>query len=111
MSDMKQNYSLNDTTELRKLIVENPTLPVLIFCGEESWNGEYGYQQADVSRGEVERITLCGETWLNEEDYREHLSDQLWEADEYMSDEEFDKVLDKQMEETNFVEAITVYVG
>ena len=33
MSNTKLPVSLEDTTELRKLIIENPDLPLLIFCG------------------------------------------------------------------------------
>lgn len=41
---------LNDTTELRNLILENPDLPLLIFAGEEAWNGEYSYESAENVR-------------------------------------------------------------
>ena len=47
MNETKSNCSLNDTTVLRKLILENPDLPLLIFCGEDSCSGEYPYEQAD----------------------------------------------------------------
>lgn len=33
MNNKKLPVSLEDTTELRKLIIENPDLPLLFFCG------------------------------------------------------------------------------
>lgn len=41
MNNTKLPVSLEDTTELRKLIIENPNLPLLIFCGEEANSGNY----------------------------------------------------------------------
>lgn len=105
--------SLKDTTVLRNLILENPDLPVLIFCGEESWNGEYGYTQANASKGQIEELTLYDDLWIDKDDYRERLSNDLCDEDEYkdLSDEEYDKMLDKKVEETEFVKAIVIWVG
>ena len=36
LNNTKLPVSLEDTTELRKLITENPDLPLLIFCGPET---------------------------------------------------------------------------
>lgn len=49
----KNDCSLKDTKLLRELIPENPELPLIIFCGEDSCSGECVYQQADASRGEA----------------------------------------------------------
>lgn len=53
MSKLINECSLKDTTILRELILENPELPVLIFCGEEAWDGDHTYSQADVTHGEI----------------------------------------------------------
>ena len=65
----KKDCSLPDTTVLRDLILKNPELPVLIFCGEESYTGEYGYNQADTTKGEIEELILYDNYWLTREDY------------------------------------------
>lgn len=113
MNNTSFHCSLNDTTVLRELILENPDLPVLIFCGEDAWNGEYGYTQADASRGEIEYLTLYGDVWLDEDDYREELSDDLCDEEEYkdLSDKEWDAMIDKKVAETEFVKAIVIWVG
>lgn len=37
MNNTSLPCSLNDTTELRNLILENPDLPLLIFAGDGAW--------------------------------------------------------------------------
>ena len=62
MNNTNLNCSLNDTAVLRNLILENPELPLLIFCGEDSWHDEYPYEQADASSGEIKELhfTMIG---------------------------------------------------
>lgn len=113
MKTLENECSLKDTTVLRNLILENPELPVLMFCGEEAWNGEYAYTQANASSGEIEEVTLYDDMWLNKDDYEDKLSDDLADDDEYkdLSDEDFLKIIDKKVEETEFVKAIVIWIG
>ena len=113
MNNTKFNCSLNDTTILRNLILENPELPLLIFCGEEAWNGDWCYNQAYASEGKIKSLTLYGDTWMDEDDYRDKLSEDLCEDPEYkdLPDEDYEKMLDKKVAETEFVTAIVIYVG
>ena len=108
---LKQICSLKDCKELKKLIIENPELPLLIFCGEESWNGEYAYAQADYNGARVEEVTLYNEYWLEKDDYREQLSYDLEDEYENLSNEEYTKMINRKVAETEFVKAIVVYVG
>ena len=109
----KVDCSIKDTSILRNLILENPDLLVLIFCGEEAYSGEYAYEQANASKGQIETLTLYDDIWLNEEDYRDKLSDDLCDEEEYkyLSDEEYEKMLDQKIAETEFVKAIVIWVG
>lgn len=109
----KNDCSLKDTKLLRELILENPELPLIIFCGEDSWSGEYAYQQVDASRGEVEDLILYGDTWLTEEDYAEKLYDDLSDEEEYkgMSDDEYGKMIDRKVSSSEFVKAIVIWIG
>ena len=110
---MKNNCSLKDTKILRDLILENPELPVLIFCGEGAWDGDNNYTQGYASKGEVDELTLYGDVWMDEEDYEEQLAYNLSSEKEYenMSDEEFRKVIDEKVAETEFIKAIVLWVG
>lgn len=95
----KNDCSLKDTKLLRELILENPELPLIVFCGEDSWSGKYAYQQADASRGEVENLILYNDMWLTEEDYAEKLTDDLSNEEEYkdLSDKEYGEMIDRKV--------------
>ena len=117
MNNTKLPVSLEDTTELRKLIIDNPDLPLIIFCGEESWDGEHVYNSASASKGSIQELTLYDDgydsIWMEKEDYAEKLADDLYDDEEYkdMTDEEYDKMIDQKVKETEFVRAIVIYVG
>lgn len=113
IDNSKFDFSLNDATKLRKLILENPDLPLLIFAGEESWSDNFPYEQVDASRASVETLTLYGDIWMDEDDYEDRLRDNLCDFEEYknLSDKEYDKMIEQKIAETVFAKAITVYVG
>lgn len=102
-----------DCTELKKLILENPEAPLLIFSGEEAWSGEYSYECASEGYVQLQELTLYGGGWLDRDYYEDALRDAMGFDDQYesLSDEEFDKEVEKIMNETAFVKAIVIYVG
>ena len=109
---LRNECSLKDTTELRKMILENPELPLIIFAGEDAWQGIYPYNMVDA-RCRIENLTLYCDMWLDEDQYEEELSDDLCDEEEYkdLSDEEWDEMIKQKVEDTEFVEAIVVFVG
>lgn len=114
MGNLRAQCSLNDTSNLRELILENPGLPLLIFCGEESWSGEWAYEQAlSVSNGRVLELALYDRMWRTMGDYEEALAEDLSDAEEYkdMSEEEYDSAIKEIVARTEFVKAIVIYVG
>lgn len=111
---MGLNCSLNDTGELRNLILENPELPLLIFVGEEAYCPDYAYTMAYPNRVEIEELTLYNdERWVDYDGYKDWLIDDLSDEEKYknLSDEEYEKMIDEKMEEVEFVKAIVIYVG
>lgn len=109
----KKDCSLSDTTELRKLILKNPDLPLLFFCGEDSWNGEYSYTQSHATKGEIETLILHSDLWLTEEDYGEKLFEELSDEEEYKSlgSEALNKMIDEKVAAADFVKAIVIWIG
>lgn len=105
--------SLKDTTQLRKLILENPDLPLLIFCGEDSWHDEYPYEQADVCKVGIQELTRYNDWWMDKDDYEDKLSDDMCDQQEYedLSDEDYNQMINQKVAETEFVKAIVIYVG
>ena len=111
MNNTKLPVSLEDTIELRKLIIDNPDLPLIVFCGDDSWHDWYPYEKANVNSCGIKELTLYNNWWLDKEDYADTLHLDL--AEEYvgMTDEEYDKMIDQKVNETEFVKAIVIYVG
>lgn len=102
-----------DCADLKKLIVENPETPLLIFAGEESWSGDYCYESVDGGYASLKEITIYGDHWLDRDDFEDVLRDDMANDEQYenLSDEEFDAEVAKIVEETAFVKAIVIYVG
>lgn len=111
MNNTKLPVSLEDTTDLRKLIIENPDLPLIVFCGEDCWHDWYPYEKANINNCDIKELTLYNDWWLEKEDYVDTLHLDL--AEEYidMTDEEYDRMIDQKVNETEFVKAIVIYVG
>lgn len=111
MNNTKLPVSLEDTTELRKLIIENPDLPLIVFCGENSWHNWYPYEKVNVNSCDIKELTLYNDWWLDKEDYADTLHLDLAEEYASMTDEEYDAMIDQKVSETVFVKAIVIYVG
>lgn len=111
MNNTKLLVSLEDTTELHKLIIDNPDLPLIVFCGDDYWHDFYPYEKANVNSCDIEELTLYNDWWLDKEDYGDTLHLDL--AEEYvgMTDEEYDAMIDQKVSEAEFVKAIVIYVG
>lgn len=113
MDKTNLSCSLDDTAGLRQLIIENPELPLLVFCGEDAWSGEYPYEKADASGGEIKELTLYKGYWMDKDDYEESLADGLCSQGEYkgLPEEEYWQIVKQKVAETEFVKAIVIYAG
>ena len=107
------DYSLKDTYNLKQLILENPDLPLIIFAGEDAWQGDWPYNQVDARTCGVQELTLYNDCWMDIDEYEEELSYDLCDEEEYkdLSDEEWDKMIQQKVDETEFCKAIVIYVG
>lgn len=109
MNETKIAASLDDTEALRKLILDNPDLPLIIFCGEESYAGEYSYNIAEINKISVEEMTYHGEYYVKKEDYQDILFEKLENA--YETEEQLSHAVSNLMNDTEFLRAIVIYVG
>lgn len=105
--------SLYDTKELKNLILSNPELPLIIFAGNEAYTGEYSYEKAEVTSVEIAELTLYKDYYMEKEDFKYQLIDDLSDEEEYkeLSDIEYLKMIDEKVEESDFIKAIVIYVG
>ena len=90
------------TKELLKLIQENPDLPVVFMVYGEDLVDEYEYRYTLIENygASVKTIWKYQDRFYDHEiDITEAVEDDLIDQYEALSDEEFDKVVDKYIEE------------
>ena len=93
---------VKDSTELRKMIAENPDLPIVIMTSYEATTDEYYWTYCSAVHCEVGEVLDCECPWKEglvysdriefEEDLADYLSDTVENADK-MSDEEFNCIV------------------
>lgn len=61
----------------------------------------------------IKYLTLYKDVWIDAEEYRDILSNDLCEESEYvsLSDKEYYKMIDEKVAGTEFCKAIVIYVG
>lgn len=94
---------IKDSTELRKLIAENPNLPIVVMGGEEAAASGWCWTYCTDVRCEVGEVLDYECPWETErvyddkiefeEELANYLSETIENADT-MSDEEFDRVVE-----------------
>lgn len=102
---MNERGIVHDTTELRKLIAENPDLPIVVAVGEYAWSGDYGYECCTNVSCEISVVLDCetpfnSEYIFTDEDYFvEQLADYLTLSPKTktLTDKEFDKLLKEEI--------------
>lgn len=96
---------VHDTAELRKLIAENPDLPIVVLVGEEAYSGEWGYEYCTNASCGLDEILGCeipfgnGIVPTDKDDFKEQLADYLCDLPEWktLSEEEFDRRLKEEV--------------
>ena len=94
---------LHYCSNLRRLLTENPKLPVIVYAGENANTGDYQYlccSRVECSVGEVLdcELPFGGKEVFYDRDYfRERLADYLAEQLGGLTDDEFDKALKKEL--------------
>ena len=98
---------VTDNTELKKLILENPDLPLLIFATDEANNGEWSSELASCRCCKGIVLDATKDCWIPRDDrvytdggdLEEDIEDALANEEEYntLSDEEFYKIVAEKM--------------
>ena len=72
---------IKDSTELRKLIAENPELPIVVMVGQEAASPDWYWTYCTDVRCEVGEVLDCECPWDEERIYddREEFEEDLWE--------------------------------
>ena len=118
---MSNYYFLNECKELKRLIIENPDLPLMFFADDTGNDGTFDYMSCSMIRAHKGRV-LDYENEVNDEIifedesyFEEELEEMLCRIDEYrnLSDEEFEEILKKEKSkyDDKWKDCIVVYVG
>ncbi len=93
---------LHSADELRKLIVTNPTLPIIVFAGEDSNCGDYSYMSCSyikAYKGEyldcMQRVKdyMC---FTDRDEFREAIEESFADCGE-LSEEEWNALVEKAL--------------
>lgn len=107
MAEIYQYHMIKDSTELRKMIAENPELPIVVLVGSDTASDDYAYTYCTFVSCFVYEILDCEPPFDNDgfvvndkEDFRERMEEWLADQDDRyakMSDAEFDAILAEEM--------------
>ncbi len=109
----KVTMSLDDSTKLRKLIMENPDLPLLAFVGESAHIGDFAYNSAGIYNVGIDEVALFDDYYICDRDeYEDRLFDRMDGSEEFggLSEEEMQEKIDEMMSKVEFQKAIIIYV-
>lgn len=113
MNDKEFNVSLENTAKLKRLIVENSELPLLIFhCSDDLEEGDY-MQMGRVTGCKIDEVTLYKNAYIDKDDYREEIEEMLLINDKSvieMTIKEWDELVNKELAKKKFIKAIVVYI-
>lgn len=117
---MSDYYLLNECKELKRLIAENPDLP-LAFFSEDTGDYSSGYISCSSVTAEKSEVLDCYQeindekAFVGRDEFEEELQEMLCGIDEYrdLSDEEFDEIFrqEKSKYDDKWKDCIVVYVG
>ncbi|MDE5696483.1 MAG: hypothetical protein K2I96_03580 [Lachnospiraceae bacterium] len=111
---------VTDNTELKKLILDNPSLPLLILVSEDANSGEWSTELASCRCEKGIVLEAAENCWLprydrvytDETDLEEDIQEALEDIQEGLTDEEFDRLVAIKMKtlEPYWKECIIVIV-
>lgn len=112
-----KNYLATETDELKRLILENPELPMVILANEDSTSGDYGWTFCSRISFYIEEILDCdfydyNDTVITDRDRLEELvDDRLWDEYHDKSEEEYDAAVKRELEkyEPYWKKVIAIY--
>jgi hypothetical protein len=117
---MDTTYSVvQDASELRKLILENPDLPIVVLAGDEANGGYWGWTYCSSISFCVDEILDCDyydydDTVFNDRDrFEEKISDDLYDEYHDKSEEEYDAAVKRELEkyEPYWKKVIAIYAN
>lgn len=104
-SERRPTGLLHSVEELRQLIRDNPTLPLLVFAGEAANKGDYSYMGCSYINARKGEFLDCAQTvndemcYTDRDEFVEDLADCIALDDCERTDEEFDAIVKEKVAE------------
>lgn len=102
---MERTYSLvRNSDELKKLILENPDLPIVVLAGDDASSGYWGWTYCSSISFDICEILDCDYydyddvIFTDKDRLEEKITDDLYD-DYHMNAEEWDKAVKSKLEE------------
>ena len=106
-----------NTVELRKLILENPELPIMVFAGENANMGDYCYYQycnkisfriQEILEGDL----FDGYVYIYRKDFENDIADKLAPKYKGKSDKKYEEAVQEEIDkyEPYWKKVIAIYV-
>lgn len=111
---------LHNTDVIRKLILENPDLPILVLVSDDANKGEYFYEAVWDVDWNIGEFLDCKQgidedkIYTDRDEFEEDLESYLWvEANKYIPEDEFEKLLKRELKkyESFWKRCIILYIG
>lgn len=108
---------IHDASALRKLMRENPDLPIVVLAGEEANIGGYAWMYCSNIKCEIghilDAVTPCCDIFTDRGEFEDAVSDWVYcDGNEDLPEEEFDALVRAEMAkyEPYWRKVIVVYV-
>lgn len=115
---MERTYSLtHNSDELKKLILENPDLPIVVLAGEEASGYDFYWTYCSSVSFHIDEILNCNYSdyddavFTDRDRLREKIEDDLYDEYHDKSDEEYEAAINREVEkyEPYWQKVIAIY--
>lgn len=103
---MNRTYSLaKSSDELKKLIAENPDLPIVVLAGEDANDGYWGWMYCSSISFAISEILDCDyydyddSVFVDRDRLEEKITDDIYDENEEASDEYCEELIKRKLEE------------
>jgi hypothetical protein len=119
MSKFTEYTLTKQSDELKKLILENPDLPIVVLADEDSVCDYYGWTFCSSIFFHIEEILDCDfydyddRIFVDRERFEEKIADDLWDEYHEKSNEEYDAAIKREIEkyEPYWKKVIAIYAS
>ena len=119
-SEKRRTGYLNATDELRKLIIENPDLPMLVMAGQDCNIGDWSWMTCGYVHCVIGEFLDCDQTvndervYTDRDDFAEDFEDHLYDPELHdgLTEEAWDKLVQAEVAEYDpfWKKCIIVYI-